>query len=58
MLSSWGIHGKLACPYCMEDTKAFQLENGEKHLGLTVIVGSYLLIMHLGRTKMPSKKGK
>ena len=30
MLSSWGTHGRLACLYCMEDTKAFQLENVRK----------------------------
>ena len=30
MLSGWGTHGRLACPYYMEDTKAFQLENGGK----------------------------
>jgi len=30
MLSGWGTHGRLACPYCMEDTKAFQLANGGK----------------------------
>jgi len=57
MLSNWGTHGRLACPYCMENTKAFQLANGGKLLGLTVIVGSYLLIMHLGGTQMPSKMG-
>ena len=28
MLSGWGTHGRLACPYCMEDKKAFQLANG------------------------------
>ena len=31
---------------------------GEKPLGLTIIVGSYLVTMHLGGTKMPSKKGE
>ena len=30
LLSDWGTHGRLACPYCMEDTKAFQLANGGK----------------------------
>ena len=25
MLSGWGTHGRLACPYCMEDTKAFSV---------------------------------
>lgn len=30
MLSGWGTHGKLACPICMEDTKAFTLKFGGK----------------------------
>ncbi|KAK2429708.1 hypothetical protein QL285_028127 [Trifolium repens] len=30
MLSGWGTHGKMACPYCMEHTKAFTLKNGGK----------------------------
>ncbi|WJX88709.1 hypothetical protein P8452_70765 [Trifolium repens] len=30
MLSGRGTHGKLACPICMEDTKAFTLKNGVK----------------------------
>ena len=30
MLSVWGTHGRLTCSYCMEDTKALQLENGGK----------------------------
>ena len=30
MLSGWGTHGRLPCPYCMEETKAFQLANGRK----------------------------
>nr|KYP68888.1 hypothetical protein KK1_022537 [Cajanus cajan] len=30
MLSGWGTKGKLACPHCMADTKAFQLDNGVK----------------------------
>jgi len=30
MLSSWSTHEKLACPYCMENNKAFMLTNGGK----------------------------
>jgi hypothetical protein len=30
MVSSWSTHGKLACPYCMENNKAFTLINGGK----------------------------
>ena len=30
MLSGWSTHGKLACPYCMENNKVFTLANGGK----------------------------
>ncbi|XP_060210890.1 uncharacterized protein LOC132637885 [Lycium barbarum] len=30
MLSGWMTAGKLACPYCMENTKSFTLKNGKK----------------------------
>ena len=30
MLSGWSTHGKMSCPYCMENTKSFQLEHGRK----------------------------
>jgi hypothetical protein len=30
MVSSWSTHEKLACPYCMENNKAFMLTNGGK----------------------------
>jgi len=30
MISGWSTHGKLACPYCMENNKAFTLTNGGK----------------------------
>jgi hypothetical protein len=30
MLSGWSTLGKLACPYCMENNKAFTLANGGK----------------------------
>jgi len=30
MVSSWSTHGKLACPYCMENNKALMLTNGSK----------------------------
>jgi len=32
MFSGWSTHGKLACPYCMENNKAFTLINGGKTL--------------------------
>ncbi|KAL2318436.1 hypothetical protein Fmac_032312 [Flemingia macrophylla] len=31
MLSGWGTQGKLACPHCMEHSKAFTLQNGGKN---------------------------
>ena len=31
MLSRWMAVGKLACPYCMEDTKSFTLRHGRKN---------------------------
>lgn len=30
MVSSWSTHGKMSCPYCMENTKAFTLKHGGK----------------------------
>ncbi|CAM8951043.1 unnamed protein product [Rhodiola kirilowii] len=30
MLSGWSTQGKLCCPYCIEDTKTFYLQNGRK----------------------------
>jgi hypothetical protein len=30
MVSGWSTHGKLACPYCMENNKAFTLTNRGK----------------------------
>lgn len=31
MLSGWMTHGRLACPYCMDETQSFWLQNGRKH---------------------------
>ena len=30
ILSGWSTHGRLACPYCMENTKAFRLQYSGK----------------------------
>ncbi|XP_024014993.1 uncharacterized protein LOC112088874 [Eutrema salsugineum] len=30
MLSGWTTHGRLSCPYCQDNTDAFQLKNGRK----------------------------
>lgn len=31
MFSGWSTHGRLACPHCMEHTKAIWLHHGRKH---------------------------
>jgi len=51
MLSGWSTHGKLACPYCMENNKAFTLRNGGKASFFTVIVVSYHIIIGTERTE-------
>jgi hypothetical protein len=51
MLSDWSTHGKLACPYCMENNKAFTLTNGGKAFFFTVIVVSCHTITGTERTK-------
>jgi len=30
MLSGWTTHGRMSCPYCMDQTDAFLLKNGRK----------------------------
>ena len=30
MLSGWTTHGRLSCPYCQDNTDAFQLKHGRK----------------------------
>ena len=30
MLSDWSTSGRLACPYCMDESYAFTLQNGRK----------------------------
>ncbi|KAL1212376.1 hypothetical protein V5N11_029867 [Cardamine amara subsp. amara] len=30
MISGWTTHGRLSCPYCQDNTDAFQLKNGRK----------------------------
>jgi uncharacterized Zn-finger protein len=51
MLSGWSTHGKLACPYCMENNKAFTLTNGGKASFFTVTVVSCHIIIGTERTK-------
>ncbi|KAG7568194.1 Transposase-associated domain [Arabidopsis thaliana x Arabidopsis arenosa] len=31
MLSGWMTHGRLACPYCLDETKSHWLPHGKKH---------------------------
>jgi len=40
MVSDWSTHEKLACPYCIENNKAFTLTNGDKAFFFTVTVVS------------------
>jgi len=40
MVSGCSTHGNLACPYCMENNKAFTLTNGGKASFFTVIIVS------------------
>ena len=40
MISGWSTRGKLACPYCMENNKAFTLTYRGKLLFFTVTVVS------------------
>jgi hypothetical protein len=42
MVSSWSMHGKLVCPYCMENNKAFTLTNRGKASFLYVLSPSFL----------------
>jgi hypothetical protein len=52
MLSGWSTHGKLACPYCMENNKAFTLRNGGKaSFFFTVTVVSCHIIIGTERTE-------
>jgi len=37
MVFGWNSHGKLACPYCMENNKAFTLTNNDKASFLLVL---------------------
>ncbi|GKB71626.1 uncharacterized protein Tco_0933038, partial [Tanacetum coccineum] len=43
MLSGWSTYGKKACPYCMENSKAFSLSNG----GKTNLIRHNLDVMHI-----------
>ena len=54
MVSGWSTHGKLACPYCMGNNKAFTLTNRGKAFFFTVTVISSLRITGIERTKMIS----
>ena len=32
MMFGWMTHGRLACPYCLDDIKSFWLQHGRKHI--------------------------
>jgi len=51
MLSGWSTHEKLACPYCMENNKAFTLTNGGKTSFFPVTVVSCHRITGTERTE-------
>jgi len=51
MLSGWSTYGKLTCPYCMENNKAFTLANIGKASFFTVTVASCHLITGTERIK-------
>jgi hypothetical protein len=50
MISGWSMHEKLACPYSMENNKAFTLTNRGKTSFLTTTSGSCQRITSLERT--------
>lgn len=52
MLSGWSTHGRLACPYCMERSKAFYLDKVQNVAFLFVIDNSYLLTTLTGSKKI------
>jgi uncharacterized Zn-finger protein len=58
MISGWSTHGKLACPYCMENNKAFILTNGGKASFFIVTIVSCQRIIGTERTKMISLLAK
>jgi hypothetical protein len=51
MVSGWNTHEKLACPYCMENNKAFTLTNGGKASFFTVTIVSCHRITGTERTE-------
>jgi hypothetical protein len=52
MVFGWITHGKLACPYCMENIKAFTLTNRGKTFFFTATSVSYQRITSTERTTM------
>jgi hypothetical protein len=50
MVFSWSMYGKLICSYCMENKKAFTLENDVKTSFFIVIDGSCQRITSIERT--------
>ena len=52
MLSGWSTSGRLACPYCMNQSKAFRLKNGRKFSWFDPIVNFCLWTIHLEEIRM------
>jgi hypothetical protein len=52
MVFSWSTHEKLACPYCMENNKAFTLINDDKLSFFTATNGSYQRITSSARNSL------
>ena len=50
MVFAWSTHEKLACPYCMENNKAFTLTNRGKAFFFTATVVSCQRITGTERT--------
>jgi hypothetical protein len=46
---SWGVHDRLKCPICIDDTDAFRLQH-RKSLSLIVMKDPFHRITHLGMT--------
>jgi hypothetical protein len=50
MVFGWSMYGKLVCPYCMENKKAFTLENDVKTSFFIVTDGSCQRITSIERS--------
>jgi len=58
MVSGWSTHGKLACPYCMENNKTFTLINDGKTSFFTATSSSCQHLTSTERTRKTSLLAK